>query len=347
MLASVAGAVRRPTTTTAMSWPDADGSSPSNGLVAEPLPASVPAPPSVLRDAMPATVDEDVDPGLTFDDDLADDIDPDAADEAAASAAPAVPAEPGADAYAASLAAVRAATAVSEPPPVAAAPAPSPAPAPMLTSSPAGIAPSFAAAAAGPTTPGAYVPPVLQPAGSAAPARAWGGQNGLDAPVAASAALAAGAPGAIDADHDDAAATSGSDVAKATEFIGWLAIAGAALALVGFLLPWSSIAVIGAGGVGYFDRWGLAGPWHILLVIGLLAMLAAALLRHRVPLWLGTGLPGMILGGLLLGLLWPYGIGPLGGALGAVAVALGALMLIGAGIGAVVVDRHVLGTRPV
>ncbi len=111
--------------------------------------------------------------------------------------------------------------------------------------------------------------------------------------------------------------------AKASEFVGWLAIAGTALALVGFLLPWSSISVIGADGVGYFDRWGFAGPWHILIVVGLLAVLAAAIMRERVPAWLGIGLPGLGVGALLIGLVWPYLIGPLDGSLGAMATALG------------------------
>ncbi len=249
-------------------------------------------------------------------------------------AAPAeAPSDPGVDAYAASLAAVRAAA-----PPAADAPPP---PAPAVLSPAA----AYAAPVANPT-PGAYVPPVLQAAGAPAPARTWGGHNGTDGSGAVAVAAVASGADAHDDPGGDAAA-SGIDAGKAAEFVGWLAIGGAALALVGFLLPWSSIAVIGADGVGYFDRWGLAGPWHIVLVIALVAILVAAVLRERVPMWLGTGLPGIAVGALLIGLVWPYGIGPLGGALGAVAVALGALMLIGAGIAAIVVDRHVLADRAV
>jgi hypothetical protein len=105
--------------------------------------------------------------------------------------------------------------------------------------------------------------------------------------------------------------------------------------------------VIGASGVGYFDRWGFAGPGHILMVVGLIAVLAAAILRDRVPIWLGIGLPGLGIGALLLGLVWPYVIGPLGAQLGALAVALGAVMLVVAGIAALIVDRHVEGDEVV
>ncbi len=100
------------------------------------------------------------------------------------------------------------------------------------------------------------------------------------------------------------------------------------------------MSVIGANGVGYFDRWGFAGPGHVVVVVGLLGVLAAAILRDRVPIWLGIGLPGLGLGALLVGLVWPYLFGPLGAQLGAIAVALGAVMLVVAGIAALIVDRH-------
>ena len=77
------------------------------------------------------------------------------------------------------------------------------------------------------------------------------------------------------------------------------------MAAVGFLLPWG-VSVIGASGVGYFDRWGLAGPFHPLVVLGVLAILVLALVPNPVPPWLRVGLPGLGLGALLLGLVWPY-----------------------------------------
>ena len=42
--------------------------------------------------------------------------------------------------------------------------------------------------------------------------------------------------------------------ARLAEFTGWLSVAGAALAAVGFLLPWG-VVMIGSTGAGYFDRW--------------------------------------------------------------------------------------------
>ncbi len=92
--------------------------------------------------------------------------------------------------------------------------------------------------------------------------------------------------------------------------------------------------------MGYFDRWGFAGPGHILIVIGLLADPRCRDHARSGAGWLGIGLPGLGVGALLIGLVWPYLVGPLDGSLGAMATALGSLMSIGAGIGAIVVDRQ-------
>lgn len=190
--------------------------------------------------------------------------------------------------------------------------------------------------------PGAYVPPpapaptlgATYAAGPPAPARAWAGHGSSEA-------ASAGEPTGTPATPTAASATAG-DAAEDTTgtVIRWLAVAGSALAAAGMVLPWSSLTVIGAEGVGYFDRWGLAGPGHLLVAAAVLGALGLALLRDRVPAWLGVGLPGPALGGLLLGLVWPYLIGPLGGQLGAWAVALGAALLIGSGIATLILDRH-------
>lgn len=192
-------------------------------------------------------------------------------------------------------------------------------------------APAAAAAGPWPEAPGAYLPPAFSPpapipampAGPAAPARAWGGHD-------ASSALG---------DPPEAPGRAGVERPRMAEFVGWLSVAGAALAAVGFLLPWSS-SVIGATGVGYFDRWGLAGPFHPLVVVGLLAVLALSLVRVTVPTRIGVGLPALGLGALLVGLVWPYAIGPLGAGAGVVIVGIGAVALIIAGILAIVTDRH-------
>ena len=178
--------------------------------------------------------------------------------------------------------------------------------------------------------PGSYVPPAIpgQLAGPSAPARAWAGHH-------------ESRPGRRDeVPSAGDAADADADARRLAEFVGWLAVAGAALAAVGFLLPWSNVAVIGSSGVGYFDRWGLAGPAHILVVVGLLIVLVLAVVPNRVPTWIRIGLPGVALAALLFGLAWPYLLGPLGGAAGVLCVTLGALLLLIAGVVALATDRH-------
>ena len=208
--------------------------------------------------------------------------------------------------------------------PTDATPAPSPA-----VARPAVPIPSVQAA------PGAYVPPIvpLEAAGPPAPARAWAGQAAADPAVSKS----------------DAPRTSAGDLLDATrvtEFVGWLAVAGSAMAAVGFLLPWG-LSVIGASGIGYFDRWGLAGPYHLIVFVSLLAVLGLSLLPNPIPLWLRVGVLGLGLGALLLGLTWPYLLGLTGTGPGAIVVAIGAFVLGAAGIGALASDRHAHEDQPV
>jgi hypothetical protein len=91
----------------------------------------------------------------------------------------------------------------------------------------------------------------------------------------------------------------------------------------------------------------MAGPFHPLVVLGVLGVLAAALVPNPVPLWVRVGLPGLGLGALLLGLVWPYLLYLPGKGPGVVVVALGAIILLAAGIAALVADRHVREDRPV
>lgn len=184
--------------------------------------------------------------------------------------------------------------------------------------------------------PGAYVPPVVAatPAGPPALARAWAGHAIADEATAS-------------ADTGARASTASLvDGARLPEFIGWLAVAGSAMAAVGFMLPWG-ISVIGAAGVDYFDRWGLAGPFHPLVAVALLGVLALALVRNPIPLWIRVGLPGLGLGALLLGLIWPYLLGLPGMGPGVLVVAVGAIMLAVAGIAALSMDRHAAEHRAV
>jgi hypothetical protein len=196
-------------------------------------------------------------------------------------------------------------------------------------------------AAANPPPPGAYIPPVAgmaggagaaayaMPGGPAAPARAWAGYG------------AAGVGVATSDDASDASATSiaGIDAARLAEFVGWLAIAGGALAAVGFLLPWGP-SVIGATGVGYLDRWGLAGPFHPFVAIGVVAVVVLVIVPNRIPAWIRLGLAGTILGVFMLGLVWPYVFGFSSTGPGALAVGVGAAALLAAGVTCLVSDRH-------
>ena len=182
-----------------------------------------------------------------------------------------------------------------------------------------------------PTQPSAYRPSTYSPTD---------GPDWSDA-TAAEPEAATTAPSA------DAASATGKatgspliDPARFVEIATWFAIVGAAMAVLGFLLPWSRV-VIGASGVGgYFDGWGLASPTHVFVVLGLLAVLAVEILRAPVPDWLRTGIPGLILGGLIVGLVWPYVVGRLGADIGVMVAGLGGLALIIGGVVASWATRH-------
>jgi hypothetical protein len=121
---------------------------------------------------------------------------------------------------------------------------------------------------------------------------------------------------------------------------GWLMIIGSAVAILGFLLPWSR-SVIGAEGVGsYFDTWGIANPSHVLVVLALAAALGLAIVANPIPTWIRTCAVGLALGGLLVGLTWPYLFGPLGAGPGVLAILVGGIMLAVAGILDLVEARH-------
>jgi hypothetical protein len=120
---------------------------------------------------------------------------------------------------------------------------------------------------------------------------------------------------------------------------GWLIAAGSAAAIAGFLLPWSRM-VPGAGGFGYLDTWGLATQSRVLLLLLTVMTLAMAILPNRVPAWLRTGVAGLVLGGLLLGIIWPYLVDGVGAA-GTLAEAAAALLLIVGGLLGVRPRRHV------
>ena len=167
------------------------------------------------------------------------------------------------------------------------------------------VAPAFAAAPSAPVAPlpGAYVPPtvsygpgsygsgprpsvmaaaaplaVAMPGGRAAPARAW---------APASAATAAAVVAAEETPADAAASA-----ARMAEGIGWVAIAGGVLAMLGFVAPWAR-TMIGSGGDRYIDNWGLAGPGHLFVGIALGVIVALTVVPNRIPAWLRLGIPGL------------------------------------------------------
>ena len=71
-------------------------------------------------------------------------------------------------------------------------------------------------------------------------------------------------------------------------------IVGAAMAILGFLLPWSRVVIGSRHLGGYFDSWGLASPTHVVVLLGVLAVLALGIMRTTVPAWLRTGVLGLV-----------------------------------------------------
>ena len=131
------------------------------------------------------------------------------------------------------------------------------------------------------------------------------------------------------------------DPARFVEIAGWFIVVGSTMALLGFLLPWSRV-VIGASTVGgYFNGWGLASPTHLFVFTGLLGVLALALRGRPVPAWISSGILGLVFGGLLLGLAWPYVVGPLGADVGLTMTLLGGVALLIGGVVALWATRHV------
>jgi hypothetical protein len=115
---------------------------------------------------------------------------------------------------------------------------------------------------------------------------------------------------------------------------------GAGIAAFGFILPWAEI-VIGSKAMGsYLDQWGLAGPSHPLVLLGLLVLGGVALAADRLPRWISPGLPAIGLGAFLVGLTWPYLTGPFRASIGVYVVVVGALVLIIGGLAHRAARRH-------
>jgi hypothetical protein len=124
--------------------------------------------------------------------------------------------------------------------------------------------------------------------------------------------------------------------------IGWLVAFGSGAAAIGFFLPWSGV-VIGAASSGgsYMETWGIANPTHALVLIVSIVGFVLAVLPNRVPVWLRTSLLGLVLGGVLIGLAWPYLFAAgFGYKVGVILEIVGALVLIVGGVLSILPSRH-------
>jgi len=173
---------------------------------------------------------------------------------------------------------------------------------------------------------GAYRPPVATLAGAGAATATWMRQVTTRTVERARSGQgpADGADAAVSPDAVDS-------VDRALDVAGGFVTVGAAIAILGFLLPWARFVFGSAGGGGYFGSWGLASPTHLIVLAGLLAILAVGVVRTPVPAWLASGALATSLGGLVVGLTWPYlagsgvGMGVTFAALGGVAMVIGGI----------------------
>jgi len=82
--------------------------------------------------------------------------------------------------------------------------------------------------------------------------------------------------------------------------------AGAAVAVLGFLLPWIDSIDTGAGFLDdYLDYWGLAGPGHWIVALALLVLVGFAFAEGPFAKF-RVGAIAIMTGALLVGLLWTY-----------------------------------------
>lgn len=201
----------------------------------------------------------------------------------------------------------------------------------VTPSRPGAIGPSDATREpTGRAVPGAYLPPsaVYPPPGASLP-RPVVGAGSASGPAAPPTARAAERPSAL------------TLRALGPPTASWLVVAGSALGVIAFLLPWSPNGVIGSpGDGGYLGRWGLANGAYLLVMAAAFGCLAVQLLETRLPAALRDGVLPLLLGGFLLGLGWTYVAGPFGADLGVQASLLGGLLLaVGGALGMLATSR--------
>lgn len=191
-------------------------------------------------------------------------------------------------------------------------------------------------AAAGRALAGAYLPPsAVLPPGEALPL-----SNGWKAATPAIAAAPVATAGAEPNGWSRFGLGEADGLGLPADAPIKIIVGGAGIAAFGFILPWAEI-VIGSKAMGsYLDQWGLAGPSHPLVLLGLLVLGGVALAIDRLPRWVSPGLPAIGLGAFLLGLAWPYLTGPFRASIGVYVVVVGALILIVGGLAHRAGRRH-------
>lgn len=156
----------------------------------------------------------------------------------------------------------------------------------------------------------------------------------LDAPLASRNGHAAAAKKARNDDDPTRTSRQRPSLADALDAVGItvdmprrLVGAGAAMAVLGFLLPW--VNALGGGGAllqDYLSYWGLAGPGHW-IVAGALLVVVAAAMAERPFARLRVGAIAVATAALLVGLLWTYLFGVPGKSVGVWIVLAGAALL--------------------
>ena len=141
---------------------------------------------------------------------------------------------------------------------------------------------------------------------------------------------------------------SSMDASRVAEVAGWFILVGAAMSVLGFLLPWSRV-VIGAGSYGgYLSTWGLASPTHLfvfVVIVGLLAVAIASSGPRCRPGWPSgsSGSGSAACCSASPGRTWS---GRSARRLGVLIVGLGGLALVIGGALSVWASRHLEADRP-
>lgn len=212
----------------------------------------------------------------------------------------------------------------------------------------------------GGVVPGAYLPPstahraadastgrghaAFATSGATAEALAVGGTAGATSPTLPSAigptvppasAGASGAAPARPATPGRASILADLPFDAPDELEGWLVTLGGGIGILGFLLPWRSS--LRTGLEGYLDSWGLGIGAHLPIFFLVFIVTALVILPNRVASWVRTGVCGMVVGGLLLGLVWLYLGG--GAEIGAILTAVAGVLLVAGGALAVAPGR--------